>query len=142
MGEAVDPKNDRYAVRYLLPVAVWMIVIFISSSIPQDDFPHLEFWGWAKLVHLIYYGVLCLLCQRALGAQTRFPVLARHSYLLGVLFAVVYGISDEYHQLSTPGRHGQMTDVLIDGFGALLCLGGLRAYRALRLRTAGDPSGE
>jgi len=142
MREAGGVKNDRYAVRYLLPVAVWMLVIFVSSSIPQDDFPRLEFWGWAKLVHLIYYGVLCLLCQRALSAQTRFPVLARHSYLLGVLFAVLYGLSDEYHQLSTPGRHGQLIDVLIDCFGALLCIGGLGAYRMLRPRPAGDTSGE
>ena len=135
-------NNKGYAVRYLLPVAVWMIIIFVSSSIPQDDFPHVEFWGWAKLVHLIYYGVLCLLCQRALGGQTRFPALARHSYLLGVLFAVLYGTTDEYHQLTTAGRHGRMTDVLIDGFGALLCLVGLWAYRMFHPRAAGDPSGE
>jgi len=135
-------NNKGYAVRYLLPVAVWMIIIFVSSSIPQDDFPHVEFWGWAKLVHLIYYGVLCLLCQRALSGQTRFPTLARHSYLLGVLFAILYGASDEYHQIATPGRHGQLTDVLIDGVGALLCIGGISAYRMFRPRPAGDPSGE
>ncbi|HUI09582.1 MAG TPA: VanZ family protein [Bacteroidota bacterium] len=133
--------RNSYTVRYLLPVAFWMLVIFISSSIPQDAFPQVEFWGWAKLIHLIYYGMLCLLCQRALSAQTRYPALARHSYLLGVLFAILYGASDEYHQLSTPGRHGQVTDVLIDGFGALLCIGGLRAYRLLRPRPAGEKSG-
>jgi VanZ family protein len=133
---------DRYGVRYLLPVVLWMAVIFISSSIPSDDFPHVEFWGWAKLIHLVYYGVLCFLVQRAISNQTRYPLLARHSYLSGVFFAVLYGASDEFHQLSTPGRHGQYTDILIDAFGACLYLLGLWAYHSLRPRAAGGAGGE
>ena len=128
--------------RYLLPIVLWMVIIFITSSLPADDFPHVEFWGWAKLIHLIYYSVLCFLIQRAASHQTRFPLLARHSYLFGVFFAVLYGASDEFHQLSTPGRHGQYTDILIDAFGACLYLLGLWAYRSLRPRAAGGAEGE
>jgi VanZ family protein len=113
------------------------VVIFISSSIPAEDFPHVEFWGWAKLIHLIYYGVLCFLIQRAANSQTRYPLLVRHSYLVGVFFAVLYGASDELHQLSTVGRHGQLTDILIDTLGACLYLLGLWAYHSLRSRPAG-----
>lgn len=134
-GEGRISTGDRYAVRYLLPVLLWMVFIFISSSIPSDDFPHVEFWGWAKLIHLIYYGVLCFLIQRAMSSQTRFPLLARHSYLFGIVFAILYGTSDEFHQLSTPGRHGQYTDVFIDAFGACLFLLGYRGYRSLKPRT-------
>jgi VanZ family protein len=116
-----------------------MVIIFISSSIPADDFPQVDFWGWAKLIHLIYYGFLCFLVHRAILNQTRYPLLARHSYLFGIFFAVLYGASDEYHQLSTPGRHGQFTDVLIDAVGAILFIGVVWAYRTLRLRvTSGD----
>jgi VanZ family protein len=129
-------------VRYLLPVALWMAVIFISSSIPADDFPHVEFWGWAKLIHLVYYGVLCFLIHRAINNQIRYPLLARHSYLSGVFFAVLYGASDEVHQLSTPGRHGQYTDILIDAFGALLFIAVFRVYSALRPRATDGASGE
>ncbi|HEX7573234.1 MAG TPA: VanZ family protein [Bacteroidota bacterium] len=129
-------------VRYLLPVALWMVVIFISSSIPAEDFPQVEFWGWAKLVHLIYYGFLCFLVHRAISSQTRYPLLARHSYLFGLFFAVLYGVSDELHQLSTPGRHGQFADIMIDAVGAFLFIGAYWAYRTLRLRTAGGASGE
>ena len=128
--------------RYLLPVVLWMVIIFISSSIPADVFPHVEFWGWSKLVHLVYYGVLCFLLHRAISNQTRFQLLARHSYLSGVFFAVLYGVTDELHQLSTPGRHGQYTDVLIDAFGALLFIAVFRAYNALRPRVTGGASGE
>lgn len=125
-------NRNGYAARYLLPVFLWMLVIFISSSIPADDFPHVEFWGWAKLIHLIYYSTLCYLIQRAASHQNRYPLLARHSYLFSVGFAVLYGASDEFHQLSTPGRHAQLTDVLIDAFGASLFLVGYWAYRSLR----------
>ena len=139
LGEDRDLNGDRYVLRYLLPVAVWMVIIFVSSSIPADDFPHVEFWGWAKVIHLIYYGVLCFLVHRAISNQTRYPLLARHSYMFGIFFAILYGASDEFHQLSTPGRHGQFTDVLIDAVGALLFIGVVWAYRTLRLRvTSGD----
>jgi len=127
--------KNGYGVKYVLPAFLWMLIIFVSSSIPQDAFPKIEFWGWAKLVHLIYYGVLCFLVQRALSHQQRFPVLARHSYLLGLVFAFFYGSTDELHQLSTPGRHGQFTDVLIDTFGASLFLFGVWASRFLKLRS-------
>ena len=107
-----------------------MLIIFISSSIPAEDFPQVQFWGWAKLIHLIYYGVLCFLVQRAVPHQVRFPLLARHSYIVGIIFAVLYGASDEFHQLSTPGRHGQFTDVLIDAAGASLFILGYWVYRS------------
>ena len=123
---------NRYSVRYLLPVLLWMLIIFISSSIPAEDFPQVQFWGWAKLIHLIYYGVLCFLVQRAVTHQVRFPLLARHSYIVGIIFAVLYGASDEFHQLSTPGRHGQFTDVLIDAAGASLFILGYWVYRSFR----------
>lgn len=119
-----------------------MVFIFISSSIPADDFPHVEFWGWAKLIHLIYYGVLCFLVQRAISSQVRYPLLARHSYMSGIFFAVLYGASDEFHQLSTPGRHGQLADILIDAFGAFLYIVAVWAYRTLRPRATGGASGE
>jgi VanZ family protein len=51
-------------------------------------------------------------------------------------------VSDELHQLSTPGRHGQYTDVLIDAVGALLFIGAVWAYRTLRLRTTGGAPGK
>ena len=123
---------NRYGVKYLLPVFLWMLLIFISSSIPQDDFPQVEFWGWAKLIHLIYYGTLCFLVQRAVTNQGRYPLLARHSYLVSVISVVLYGASDEFHQLSTPGRHGQFTDVIIDTVGAFLFILGYWAYRSFR----------
>ncbi len=43
--------------------------------------------------------------------------------LLGVLIAVVFGISDEIHQYFTPGRHCSLRDVLADSLGAFTAYG-------------------
>lgn len=111
-----------YVWKYLLPVILWMLVIFASSSIPADQFPKVKFWVWPKLVHLFFYIVLCFLVHRALTHQTRYPRLAVHSFFFAILIALLYGATDEFHQLFTPGRHGSISDVLIDGFGACLCI--------------------
>jgi VanZ family protein len=122
---------ERYSVKYILPVILWMAVIFVSSSLPQDVFPKVNSWIWAKLVHLVYFGVLALLVQRALLSQEKYRLLLKYVQLISILFAVFYGASDEIHQLFTPGRHAQITDVLIDGFGASLFILGSIAYRTL-----------
>ena len=122
---------ERYSVKYILPVILWMAVIFVSSSLPQDVFPKVNSWIWAKLVHLVYFGVLALLVQRALLGQEKYHLLLKYVQLISILFAVFYGASDEIHQLFTPGRHAQVTDVLIDGFGASLFILGSIAYRTL-----------
>jgi VanZ family protein len=125
----------RYSVKYILPIILWMAVIFVSSSIPSDMFPKVEFWGWAKLVHLLYFGFLALLVQRALRHQEKYHVLWKYVQVASILFAVFYGASDEIHQLFTPGRHAQFTDVLIDGFGASLFILGSVVYRSLVPKT-------
>jgi VanZ family protein len=111
---------------------LWMVLIFISSSIPSDVFPDVGFWGWSKLVHLIYFGVLCYLLEKVLREQRRFPLLARRPVLFAFIFTVIYGITDEVHQLITPGRNGQPADVLIDALGASLSIAGTRVYAAIR----------
>ena len=43
---------------------------------------------------------------------------------LALLFAVLYAVSDEFHQSFVPGRHPSWVDALvIDGSGAAIALG-------------------
>jgi VanZ family protein len=51
-------------------------------------------------------------------AETRLPVFA-----LSFILALVYCITDEYHQPFNPERHATVNDMLIDAAGAILCLG-------------------
>ncbi len=122
---------NGYLVKYVIPILVWMAVIFISSSIPQAFFPEVGTWVWAKLVHVVYFGVLALFFQRALRGQTQWQGLLRHVQFASILLAVMYGATDELHQMFTPGRHARFTDVLIDGFGATLFILGSMVVRRL-----------
>ncbi len=105
--------------RLWLPVAVWCGLIFGISSIPRLD----TGWGlWdlllRKLAHLTEYAVLAALLFRALRGSGTLS-LARLLWLSSFL-AILYAVTDEFHQRFVPGRTGALTDVLIDASGALL----------------------
>jgi VanZ family protein len=38
------------------------------------------------------------------------------------IVAVLYGLSDEFHQSFVPGRHASLSDIAADALGALSCL--------------------
>ena len=87
-----------------------------------------------KAAHLAEYAVFAaLLC--ASSKEPQFPWRPRR--VLGCfLIAVVYSLTDEYHQSFVPGRNASLTDCGIDAIGAAL---GILAYsvRHIRLRTLG-----
>ena len=95
-----------------LPVIFWMALIFFLSSQPSvtiSESQILEFIFF-KSLHLLEYGVLFFLIYRA----------TEKNLLLSFILTIVYGISDEIHQLFVPTREGRFWDVLIDGAGAFL----------------------
>jgi len=97
--------------RYGPPLAV-MALIFALSATP-DLSSGLGAWDFAlrKLAHITIYAVLWLALARA--TDWRRPVLA-------TAVAIVYAISDEYHQSFVEGRHGTPVDVAIDTLGMAL----------------------
>jgi hypothetical protein len=40
--------------------------------------------------------------------------------IMGITLAIIYGISDEIHQLFVPGRFASIKDIIINSFGILL----------------------
>ena len=58
------------------------------------------------------------------------------SALFSLGLSVLYACTDEIHQTFVPGRAGMLTDVLIDGGGALIGLGAVRFFRHLIRRFA------
>lgn len=103
-----------------LPVILWALLIFIASSIPNVTLPDLKFIPSDKAVHLLVYLMLCALLYRALVFQKRFQVLARWSLLWCIVFTVLYGASDEFHQSFVPNRDASVFDLMADTLGALL----------------------
>ncbi|MFM9873453.1 MAG: VanZ family protein [Fimbriimonadaceae bacterium] len=96
---------------------------FVASVMPgvtEDGFfEWWQTWWWVfvKGFHVTEFFVLTLVAGFALR---RFGV--KRWLLYGALTAVVYAISDEWHQTFVTGRGGRATDVLIDCIGVSLAV--------------------
>ncbi|WP_322797304.1 VanZ family protein [Tepidiforma sp.] len=127
-----------------IALIAWAALIFILSSFPNPPGPRVT-EPRAILAHVVMYAVLGYLAAHALAARRgRFD---RWHALAAWLFAVAYGISDEFHQSFVPNRHATALDVLADAVGA--AIGVLAARIALRrtargfaVRTAARPGRE
>ena len=76
-----------------------------------------------KGAHLLGYGILALAYWNGL----RFN---KSRWWVALLFAVLYAITDEFHQSFVPGRHPSWVDALvIDGGGAAIALGMVNWFR-------------
>lgn len=95
-----------------------MGIIFWFSSQPAGDLPS---FSWAdalvkKSGHMLGYALLALGYWYALGMDKK-------KRWLAWLFAILYALTDEYHQSYVADRHPSVWDVLIfDNAGALISL--------------------
>jgi VanZ family protein len=98
-------------------VALWMVLIFLGSSIPLKAIPSGPEIA-PFIVHFIEYFVLAGLL---IFAITEGFAKKPHPFVLFTAFTVslFYGISDELHQLYVPGRVTDMLDLGVDAAGAL-----------------------
>lgn len=143
--------------KYWLPVAVWMVLIFSASADTRSAhrssrliepvlrwlFPNLDsetVWlvvlVLRKCAHITEYAVLALLVWRALRKPLRRD-LRPWSWRpagLALLITSLYAVSDEVHQMLVPARQGRWYDVAIDTFGAAVALLALWALRKWRQR--------
>jgi len=125
-------------------VAAWMGIIFFLSHQPADTSGALS-GGLLEIILIIisfFEGLLDITVDREVlhfllrkGAHfTAYFILGvllinalwdnhkkkpdKNFYIQAFIIAVIYAISDEYHQTFIPGRAGQIQDVLIDSAGA------------------------
>lgn len=104
-------------VKFWLPVGVWVLTIFIFSSIPTKPVSEVYWKDFfvKKLAHIVEYGILSTLIYRAL---INFGMDKKRSAIYSVLSAIFYGITDEFHQSFTPGREPKARDIIFDTIGA------------------------
>jgi VanZ family protein len=110
-----------------LPALFFMIMIFIFSSKPGDDLPDFLDWDYVvkKTGHVIGYGLL------ALSYIHYFKYDKKRTWLAWLL-AVMYAVTDEFHQSFVFGRNASAFDVLVfDNFGAVCAL-----WLHFKIRTA------
>ncbi len=105
-------------IQFQLPAIAWCFFIFIVSSIPSAKIPSLENYS-DKVVHASVFAVLCWLMHVALFHQAN-QLIKKYSLFIAILFVLIYGLSDEYHQLFTPGRSTDPYDVAADTFGGIV----------------------
>ncbi len=94
-----------------------MVAIFLFSARPSNGLPMSLIQKIIyKAGHVIGYALLAFSYWRALGFKDR-------RWWIAWLLAVLFAVTDEYHQSFVPGRHPAAFDVLVyDNGGALICL--------------------
>lgn len=119
--------------RSLAPLALMGAIFYLSAQPAGAD---LTWWevGVRKVGHFSGYAALTLLWTWALA-----PRLRRRALPVAVAIAVLYSISDEYHQSLVESRHGTPRDVLIDALGALTAALAVRLWFN-RKRRSSDPA--
>lgn len=105
-------------IRYHLPPLVWAAIIFVESSIPGHAFPSTPL-GTDKLLHVAIFFILGWMLHRAFTHQSS-QLVSKMSLYLTLVVTILYGFSDEFHQLFVPGRSADMYDMAADAFGGFL----------------------
>ena len=102
---------------YRLPVIVLCLFIFWQSSYPviisEPLFPYDD-----KVLHFAVYALLAMLAARDLTAEKPFWSLAKIK-TTAILFACLFGLSDEIHQAFVPSRCASAGDFLADCAGSI-----------------------
>lgn len=122
------------------------MLIFLLSSQTADSFddaegildflPAVDFFA-----HLFLYFMLAALVHTAL----RIYLPKRKSFLAidTVIFCLLYGVSDEFHQSFVPGRTATAIDLVADVLGATLAVTLWLAFDRIRKHRRGQsPGGE
>jgi VanZ family protein len=111
------------------PVVAQMFLIFRASSIPNlQELPgRIPDW----LGHGIGYAILGVLLLRAIAGGRRAGA-TWTAAAWALAFAMLYGVSDEWHQAFVPGRSPALNDVGADTIGALVAVVAGRVWSARR----------
>jgi len=101
-----------------------MILIFLISAQPSSQLPN---FNWAdtfvkKGGHIVGYALLAFTYWRALDFKG-------NKRWIAWLLAILYALTDEFHQSFVNGRHSTIWDVLLfDNLGALGSLWFINRY--------------
>lgn len=70
-----------------------------------------------KIAHFSIYTVVGILLM---ALMSTYNLSNKKRAIISEIIGIIYASSDEIHQLFTPGRSAQITDVMIDSMGVLL----------------------
>ena len=125
----------RHQLIYWFPVYIYVFIIFYFSSLPNvfTYAPQVlkpAFMDVSNLFyHVIEYMVLGFLLYRALVNSN-----CKHSMSLTILIAILYGFTDEIHQLFVPSRVFSLLDILANSFGVVSSQSVLYIIKNLKIK--------
>ncbi len=121
--------------RWWSPLLAYMVVIFLVSSASR---PSLLQYAPDYMWHFVGYFVMGLLAIRAFARGLEYPAGGKAA-LFGVMLALVYAVSDEWHQSFVPGRVASLHDITADAMGIISAVVALYIGWSWK-GTAGEPS--
>jgi VanZ family protein len=103
------------------PAIFVMALIFIASAIPGSDIPKFGIWDLVakKGGHMFGYALLAIAYFHGLNGGR---AITRTHLVASFVLAMLYAMSDEWHQKFTPRRTPAIGDVVIDTIGAMIGL--------------------
>jgi len=110
-------KREQF-VRWKLPAILYGLFILFLTSYPTLETPSLGVDWQDKIYHFGAYLVFGFLMARAF-TENRLNG-RRQLFFKSFLFATLFAIFDEIHQLFIPGRSGEVLDACADIGGVLL----------------------
>jgi VanZ family protein len=102
---------------YWVPTVLWMGVIFFLSTLSESATPGRGIIS-DKICHGAEYFFLAFLILFALQRTTRAKFFT--AFWITLVWAALYGLSDEIHQLYVPTRQFDVGDLLADVGGVVL----------------------
>lgn len=111
--------GSRWIARWL-PALIMMGLIFFLSSLPASRLPYFGRWDVLvkKSAHALGYALLALTYFSALPRS----LAPGYRWVTALFMAVLFALSDEFHQSFVEGRTSALRDVGIDALGAALAL--------------------
>ncbi|MFN2147300.1 MAG: VanZ family protein [Anaerolineales bacterium] len=103
-----------------LPALILMAAIFFFSSLPASSLPYFGIWDVLvkKGGHMTGYAMLGTAYFFALPGSLR----TGYRFVLALLMAFLFSLSDEFHQSFVQGRTSTLVDVGIDMVGTVIAL--------------------
>ena len=105
----------------LAPVIIFVVIIFLVSSIPSLSPPGPKFLLKDKLAHFVEYFILGVLLFKCIGWSLTPSRVATFGFLLAVGASI--GALDELYQGLIPGRSLELRDWFADMAGVALGVG-------------------
>jgi VanZ family protein len=112
-------KDLTSNIKFWLPALLYAGLIFWLSSRPSPEaIRWIPIIAKLKLVHIIEYGILYGLLWYAITRTTSLNKI--EVFALALTLTVLYGLTDEFHQIFVCGRTCRFADVAADGVGGMI----------------------